>query len=100
MRCLADFKVQKYYLLPPTTAENDSSMSTSKQFLDGSMVDFTSPESITLPNQDNIKRLEIKLEKGHALSDGKEFSKGTYEFQKSAIVVFYQGCRAQMVTYI
>jgi hypothetical protein len=99
MRCLADFKVEEYYLLPSISAENDFSMSASKQFLDGLMVDFESTESIVLPNTDNVKKLEIGLEKGHALSAGKEFSEGTYEFQKNAIIVFYQGCRAQLVTY-
>jgi hypothetical protein len=99
--CLADFKVEEYYLLPSTSAENDCSMSAKDRFLNGSMVEFKSPGSVVLPNEDNIEKLQITLEKGYALSDGKAFSNGTYEFQKSAVVFFYQGCKAQLlVKYI
>jgi hypothetical protein len=100
MRCLADFKVEEYYLLPSISAENDFIMSASERFLNGFTVDFNSPEKIVLPNKENVMKFEIVLEKGYAYSNGEEFSEGTHEFQKSAIVVFYQGCKARLVTYL
>jgi hypothetical protein len=63
------------------------------------MVEFESPESIVLPNEDDIKKLEIKIEHGYILSSGHGSSKGTHEFQKGATVVFYQGCKAQLIKH-
>jgi hypothetical protein len=64
------------------------------------MVEFKGSESIELPNENNIKKLEIKLEIGHVLSNGQESGKGTHEFQKGTKVMFYQGCRAQLIKTI